>query len=73
MDGSGRLSLDEFTRDLEALKFRLAAMEAADLPETEAGALAAEISAIRLHLKRLALDRKAVAEAIARAAPRAAS
>ncbi|MFL5928680.1 MAG: hypothetical protein ACJ77E_17240 [Gaiellaceae bacterium] len=44
--------------DLEALKWRLAAMESPDeLPGDQAAALGAEISAIRLHLKRLDFDR----------------
>jgi len=45
--------------DLEALKWRLAAMESPDeLPAEQAEAMRAEISAIRLHLKRLDLDRR---------------
>jgi hypothetical protein len=51
------------TRDLEALKLNLAAMEGADLSERDARALKAEISAIRLHLQRLAFERQAAAEA----------
>ena len=48
--------------DLEALKWRLAAMESADeLPAGQAEAMRAEISAIRLHLKRLDLDRRRIA------------
>jgi hypothetical protein len=44
--------------DLEALKWRLAAMDSSDeLPPDQAAALQTEISAIRLHLKRLDLDR----------------
>ena len=44
--------------DLEALKWRLAAMDSPDdLPADQAAALGTEISAIRLHLKRLDLDR----------------
>jgi hypothetical protein len=44
--------------DLEALKWRLAAMDSPDeLPADQAAALGAEISAIRLHLKRLDFDR----------------
>ena len=43
---------------LEALKWQLAAMDSPDeLPADQAAALRAEISAIRLHLKRLDLDR----------------
>jgi hypothetical protein len=49
--------------ELEALKWRLAAMDTPDdLPAAESAALAAEISAIRLHLKRLDLERAAIAE-----------
>jgi hypothetical protein len=48
--------------DLEALKWRLAAMESPDdLPAAQAEAMRAEISAIRLHLKRLDLDRRRIA------------
>ena len=48
--------------DLEALKWRLAAMESPDeLPAGQAEAMRAEISAIRLHLKRLDLDRRRIA------------
>jgi hypothetical protein len=54
-------SFEEVQRDLEALKLQLAAMEAPDLPQQQAEALATEISAIRLHLKRLELDRAALA------------
>jgi hypothetical protein len=44
--------------DLKALKWRLAAMDSPDeLPADQAAALREEISAIRLHLKRLDLDR----------------
>jgi hypothetical protein len=44
--------------DLEALKWRLAAMDSPDeLPADQAATLRAQISAIRLHLKRLDLDR----------------
>ena len=48
--------------DLEALKRRLSVMEISDIPEGQTLALAAEISAIRLHLKRLQFDREAAAE-----------
>jgi hypothetical protein len=47
---------DSLVSDLEALKFSLANLEAKDVNPVQAGLLAAEISAIRLHLKRLALD-----------------
>jgi hypothetical protein len=51
--------------ELEALKWRLAAMDTPDdLPAGQSAALAAEISAIRLHLKRLDLERAAIAEEI---------
>jgi hypothetical protein len=46
------------TAELEALKQHLIALRPDDLPEREAGAIAAEISAIRLQLKRLAADRE---------------
>jgi hypothetical protein len=45
------------TAELEALKLRLISLRPDDLPEIEAHAIAAEISAIRLQLKRLAADR----------------
>jgi hypothetical protein len=49
--------------ELEALKWRLAAMDTPDeLPAAQSAALAAEISAIRLHLKRLDLERAAIAD-----------
>jgi hypothetical protein len=47
---------DSLVTDLEALKLSLASMEAKDVNPVQAGLLAAEISAIRLHLKRLAFD-----------------
>src|SRR2546425_10361093 len=52
----------EITRDLEALKLALIEMTVDGLPATEAKAIAQEISAIRLHLKRLEYDRQVVAE-----------
>ena len=53
--------------ELEALKWRLAAMDTADdLPAGQSAALAAEISAIRLHLKRLDLERAAIVDAMVR-------
>ena len=58
---------ERVTRDLEQLKLRLFDMQADELPEAHAEALAREISAIRLHLKRLAADRTASTQ-IARAA-----
>jgi hypothetical protein len=42
--------------DLESLKLTLAGLEAPDVDPLRARLLAAEIGAIRLHLKRLALD-----------------
>jgi hypothetical protein len=45
------------TEELEALKQRLISLRPDDLPEVEAHAIAAEISAIRLQLKRIAADR----------------
>src|SRR3954469_2472932 len=48
--------------DLEALKWRLAAMESPDeLPAEQAEAMRAEISAIRLHPKRPRPDRPGIA------------
>jgi hypothetical protein len=47
---------DSLVADLEALKLSLAALQAKDVDPAQAGLLAAEISAIRLQLKRLALD-----------------
>lgn len=49
---------ERVTRDLEQLKLLLFDMQADELPEAQAEALAREISAIRLHLKRLAADRE---------------
>jgi hypothetical protein len=46
------------TAELEALKQRLISMRPDDLPEVAAHAIAAEISAIRLQLKRIAADRE---------------
>jgi hypothetical protein len=47
---------DSLIGDLESLKLTLAGLQADDLDPTRAKLLSAEISAIRLHLKRLALD-----------------
>jgi hypothetical protein len=47
---------DSLIGDLESLKLTLAGLQADDLDPVRAQLLAAEISAIRLHLKRLALD-----------------
>ena len=48
----------ELVDELEALKFALADMSAGDIAADDAGAIAAEISAIRLQLKRLAFERR---------------
>lgn len=50
--------------ELEALKLRLAVMAPEDLPQRDATLIGVEISAIRLQLKRLALEREDVAEMI---------
>jgi hypothetical protein len=55
------------TTELEALKLRLAALEGPELPAAQVAALATEIGAIRLHLKRLALEREALERTIDRA------
>ena len=52
--------LAAITNDLEALKLSLVAMKAEDLPVASSAALAEQISAIRLQLKRLEFDREAV-------------
>ena len=57
----------EVPMELEALKRQLAAMHDDDLPSVQADAMRREISAIRLHLQRLELEREAV-EAARRAA-----
>jgi hypothetical protein len=54
----------ELPVELEALKRRLALMAPEDLSERDAARIAVEISAIRLQLKRLALEREDVAEMI---------
>ena len=48
---------DDLMSDLEALKKQLTSMTPGDLPAPEARAMASEISAIRLQLKRLEADR----------------
>jgi hypothetical protein len=45
------------TAELHALKLRLISMGPDELPEDASAAMAAEISAIRLQLKRLEADR----------------
>jgi hypothetical protein len=47
---------DSLIGDLESLKLTLAGLQADELDPGQAKLLGAEISAIRLHLKRLALD-----------------
>jgi hypothetical protein len=49
------------TTELEALKTQLISMRPDELPEAQAAAIAAEISAIRLQLKRLEADRELLA------------
>jgi hypothetical protein len=56
----------ELVDELEALKFALADMSAGDIAAEEAVAIASEISAIRLQLKRLSLEREAVQEQLER-------
>jgi HAMP domain-containing protein len=56
--------LGQVTRELEALKLRLAAMDADAVTPEDAAAMAQEIGAIRLQLKRLRLDQQAMAEAV---------
>jgi hypothetical protein len=53
--------------ELEALKLRLISMRPEDLPEAQAAEMAAQISAIRLQLKRLAADRELLDEVAVRA------
>jgi hypothetical protein len=48
----------DVTQALEALKLRLADMHGGDLDTDQAEAMRVEISAIRLHLQRMALDQK---------------
>jgi hypothetical protein len=50
---------DSLISELESLKLLLAGLQATDVDPVQAGLLGAEISAIRLHLKRLALDQAA--------------
>ena len=49
---------EQVAKDLEQLKLRLFDMRADELLNDQADALAREISAIRLHLKRLNLERE---------------
>jgi hypothetical protein len=50
---------DSLISELESLKLLLAGLQATDVDPVQAGLLGAEISAIRLHLKRLAFDQAA--------------
>ena len=59
---AGALIPATLTAELTELKLRLAEMVADELPADQASLLAQEISAIRLHLKRLALERNAISE-----------
>ena len=61
---------DSLTAELQALKNRLAAMGPEHLAGDQTEALRIEISAIRLHLKRIALEREDVSEMIADALDR---
>ena len=56
----------ELVDELEALKFALADMSGGDIAAEEAVAIAAEISAIRLQLRRLALERQEVQQRLER-------
>ena len=58
---------DEITAELEQLKVSLIALKPEDLAASESNRIAAEISAIRLQLKRLEADREWVKEVAARA------
>jgi hypothetical protein len=49
---------DGITDELQALKRRLASMRGNDLGAAQAKAMSTEISAIRLHLQRLAFERQ---------------
>jgi hypothetical protein len=59
MELSGQ-SVTEITKDLEALKLALIEMTPNQLDQVDAEAVAQEISAIRLQLKRLEADRRAL-------------
>jgi len=56
------------TEELEALKRHLISMRPEDMSAADSAAMAAQISAIRLQLKRLEADRACVQEAVQRAA-----
>jgi len=53
-------AVTEITKDLQALKLALIEIGPSDLDQVDAKAVAEEISAIRLQLKRLEADRSAL-------------
>ena len=53
-------SFAEIAKDLEVLKLALIEMTPADIDQKDAAGVAQEISAIRLQLKRLEADRRAM-------------
>lgn len=57
---------DNLTRDLEELKLSLVRMRPDDLEARQSEQIRQEISAIRLQLKRLELERLAIAEDLRR-------
>lgn len=59
---------DGLTADLEALKVRLAGLSGTELPADETAALAQQIGAIRLQLKRIAFEQQALHEELRRRA-----
>jgi hypothetical protein len=59
---------ERITADLEALKLRLAALSGGELPADQATALAQQISAIRLQLKRIAFEQAVLHEELERRA-----
>jgi flagellin-like hook-associated protein FlgL len=61
-------SFHEITHDLQVLKESLIAMGAADISAADRAAVAQEISAIRLQLKRLLADQKTLGAEIERRA-----
>ena len=61
-----RPPLPELTRDLEELKRRLSDLEGDSITPEETKAMAREISAIRLQLKRLRFDQEAMRDAVDR-------
>jgi hypothetical protein len=61
-------SFDEIGRDLESLKQALIYMDAGDMSSEQTQAFAQQISAIRLQLKRLLADQRALGIEIERRA-----